>query len=103
MPLAFTTSVALAAFYLGDCRRREGRGAWAWLLAGYVAVGLGVLLKGPIAGGLPGGVLAVGIFRRRQPYPPFPPFLRGGRGGMGAAAGLETGPRWGPGPGPWGG
>jgi 4-amino-4-deoxy-L-arabinose transferase-like glycosyltransferase len=55
MPLTFTVALALAGFYLGRCRlrEREGRGAWRWFLIAYLAVGVGLLLKGPIAVALP--------------------------------------------------
>jgi 4-amino-4-deoxy-L-arabinose transferase-like glycosyltransferase len=53
MPLAFTVALALVNFYLGCCRRRTGQGGWRWFLLAYLAVGLGLLLKGPIAAVLP--------------------------------------------------
>ena len=55
MPLALAVTTALGAFYLGQRRRWEsaGRGTWWWLLPGYVAVGVAVLLKGPIGAVLP--------------------------------------------------
>ena len=57
MPLSLTAGLALAAFFLGDRRQKEqGRGGWPWFLAAYLAVGVGLLLKGPIAAVLPGGV-----------------------------------------------
>jgi 4-amino-4-deoxy-L-arabinose transferase-like glycosyltransferase len=42
MPLTLTTVVALGCLYLGDR-------TWPWQVIAYVALGLGVLLKGPIA------------------------------------------------------
>jgi 4-amino-4-deoxy-L-arabinose transferase-like glycosyltransferase len=52
MPLTLAVTVAAGAFYL----RRRG-GTWWWLLAGYLAIATGVLLKGPIGLVLPGAVL----------------------------------------------
>ncbi|MBI2807152.1 MAG: glycosyltransferase family 39 protein [Planctomycetes bacterium] len=61
MPLTLTITVALGASYLG---RLEGR--WFWHALGYTAVGLGMLLKGPIALVLPALVAGtVWIFERR--------------------------------------
>jgi 4-amino-4-deoxy-L-arabinose transferase-like glycosyltransferase len=42
MPLTLTVAVALGCFFLSN-------NSWRWHLMGYVAVGLGLLLKGPIA------------------------------------------------------
>lgn len=55
MPLTFTVALTLTACYLGRCRVRErqGRGAWRWFLVAYLAAGVGLLLKGPIAVALP--------------------------------------------------
>jgi 4-amino-4-deoxy-L-arabinose transferase-like glycosyltransferase len=63
MPLTFTTALVVSSFYLGHCSQREraGRGAWPWYLLGYVGLGLGLLLKGPIAVVLPGMVLAAAL------------------------------------------
>jgi len=60
MPLTLAVTLALGGFYLGKCRRAEGGRAWPWFLLGYLAVALGILLKGPIAVVLP--VLAAGAF-----------------------------------------
>ncbi len=49
MPLTFMLTVALGSFHIGRAAP-PGRG---WFLLGYTAVGLGVLLKGPIALVLP--------------------------------------------------
>jgi len=45
MPLTFVTALALGGFYLGARRPR----AWTWLALAYAALGVGLLLKGPIA------------------------------------------------------
>ena len=59
MPLTLSVSVALAGFYLGTARwREEGRGCWGWFLTAYLAVAVGILLKGPIAAVLPAVVAA---------------------------------------------
>jgi 4-amino-4-deoxy-L-arabinose transferase-like glycosyltransferase len=61
MPLSFAVAVALAGFYLGEKgRQQEGRArSWPWLLVGYLAVAVGVLLKGPIGAVLPLAVAGV--------------------------------------------
>jgi 4-amino-4-deoxy-L-arabinose transferase-like glycosyltransferase len=61
MPLTLTVAVALAGFHLGWCRRRQrhGRAGWRWFLISYVAVAVGLLLKGPIAAVLPAAVAGV--------------------------------------------
>jgi 4-amino-4-deoxy-L-arabinose transferase-like glycosyltransferase len=51
MPLTFVVTGTLGCFALGQ-GRNGGRG-WPWFLAGYTALGVGVLLKGPIALVLP--------------------------------------------------
>jgi len=68
MPLTLAVALALAGFYLGKERLRAGtgRGAWGWFAVAYVAVAVGVLLKGPIAAVLPGMVGAVTLFLERQ-------------------------------------
>src|SRR5438034_2327677 len=53
MPLTFTVALALTGFVLGHESCRAGRGAWRWFLLGYVAIAVGVLLKGPVAAILP--------------------------------------------------
>src|SRR5262249_51648434 len=53
MPLTFTVALALVSFYLGSCGQRAGQGGWRWFLLAYLTVGLGLLLKGPIAAVLP--------------------------------------------------
>lgn len=60
VPLAFATTLSLGGFFLGWCRRREGKRSWPWFFLSYVAVGLGLLLKGPIAAVLPAA--AAGAF-----------------------------------------
>jgi 4-amino-4-deoxy-L-arabinose transferase-like glycosyltransferase len=57
MPLTMTITFALGAFYLGN---REGNRQWAWHGFAYAALGLGLLLKGPIAFVLPAAVLGLG-------------------------------------------
>ncbi len=69
MPLTFVVAVALGAFYIGKDRLR--RGAWRWFLICYVAVAVGVLLKGPIAIILPGVVVAISLVLERQRGTPF--------------------------------
>lgn len=49
MPLTFTTTLVLGGFYLGS---RRGP-SWPWFLGAYLGLGLGLLLKGPIALALP--------------------------------------------------
>jgi 4-amino-4-deoxy-L-arabinose transferase-like glycosyltransferase len=57
MPLTLAVTAAAGSFYLARRRRRLGRTAWHLLVGGYVAVALGVLLKGPIGAVLPGAIL----------------------------------------------
>jgi 4-amino-4-deoxy-L-arabinose transferase-like glycosyltransferase len=66
MPLTLTVSLALAGFWLGQCRQREhGGGAWPWFLLAYVAVAAGLLLKGPIAAVLPAAVVGLHLVVER--------------------------------------
>jgi 4-amino-4-deoxy-L-arabinose transferase-like glycosyltransferase len=58
MPLTLATTVALGSFHLARTRS-EARGASRWFFLGYTALGLGVLLKGPIALALPALVQAI--------------------------------------------
>jgi len=53
MPLTLCVSLALGGFYLGKCRRQEGSRGWPWFLTAYLAMAVGLLLKGPIAVVLP--------------------------------------------------
>ncbi len=54
MPLTFTTCLALLGFHFGaQARSQEAGRAWPWFLLGYIALGAGLLLKGPIAVVLP--------------------------------------------------
>jgi 4-amino-4-deoxy-L-arabinose transferase-like glycosyltransferase len=55
MPLTLTVTLALAGFHLGQL----WRGGWRWSLLAYVALGVGLLLKGPIAVVLP--ALVIGL------------------------------------------
>jgi 4-amino-4-deoxy-L-arabinose transferase-like glycosyltransferase len=59
MPLALVVAIILGAFYLGRIEQERGRGAsaFALFLAGYVAVAVALLLKGPIGAMLPLGVV----------------------------------------------
>jgi 4-amino-4-deoxy-L-arabinose transferase-like glycosyltransferase len=61
MPLTFTVTLALVAFYVGkeQLRARPLRAGWPWFFIGYFAVAVGVLLKGPIAAVLPAVVAAI--------------------------------------------
>ncbi len=73
MPLTLTVALALAGFHLGQCRREEGRGGWPCFLFAYVGVGVGLLLKGPIAAVLPAVVVAVyALLDRGAGRPPVP-------------------------------
>jgi 4-amino-4-deoxy-L-arabinose transferase-like glycosyltransferase len=56
MPLTLSVCLALGGFYLGRCNRREGNRAGPWFLLGYLAIAVGILLKGPIAIVLPTAV-----------------------------------------------
>jgi 4-amino-4-deoxy-L-arabinose transferase-like glycosyltransferase len=57
MPLTFAITVALGSFHLGMADAANPRRRW--FLLGYTALGLGVLLKGPIALVLPGIIWAL--------------------------------------------
>lgn len=59
MPLSLTTATFLLAFWIGKSTQEseQGQTAWRWLLPGYMALGLGLLLKGPIALVLPAAVI----------------------------------------------
>ncbi|MCI0460340.1 MAG: glycosyltransferase family 39 protein, partial [Gemmataceae bacterium] len=65
MPLTLTVALTLAGFYLGQCRRLEGRGGWPCFLLAYVAVGAGLLLKGPLAAVLPTVAIALSALWRQ--------------------------------------
>ncbi|MBI3821129.1 MAG: hypothetical protein HY289_00445 [Planctomycetes bacterium] len=58
MPLTTAITVALGSFYLGN---RDGASRTGWHALGYVALGFGLLLKGPIAVVLPAVVAACGL------------------------------------------
>ncbi len=68
MPLTFAVTVALGAFHLGNL---PDAGRIRWHAIGYAAMGLGLLLKGPIAVVLPAVVVAAvwwrAIFAKRLP------------------------------------
>jgi 4-amino-4-deoxy-L-arabinose transferase-like glycosyltransferase len=70
MPLTLTTAMALGCLHLGDR-------TWRWQLTAYVALGLGVLFKGPIALVLVGLVsMAVALVDRKvAPSEPIAPIL----------------------------
>jgi 4-amino-4-deoxy-L-arabinose transferase-like glycosyltransferase len=70
MPLTLTTAAALLAFYRawGDALPPGSR---LNLLAGYVAVAAGVLLKGPIGAVLPLGVAAAWLLVHHEIPPPW--------------------------------
>jgi 4-amino-4-deoxy-L-arabinose transferase-like glycosyltransferase len=57
MPLTLTTGVALGTYYLAG-RAATARARGALLLAGYLALAAGVLLKGPVGLVLPAAVVA---------------------------------------------
>jgi 4-amino-4-deoxy-L-arabinose transferase-like glycosyltransferase len=57
MPLTFTITLALGSFYLSSVPGATRRAGFLWSVAGYTALGLGLLLKGPIAVVLPACVL----------------------------------------------
>ena len=68
MALTFMTTVALAEFYLGYSALfgpRQGS-ARRWLIPAYSAVGLALLLKGPIGIVLPAAVVGVFLFLERR-------------------------------------
>ena len=56
MPLTTAITFALGGFYVGNL---EGRRKWLWHAFAYISIGLGLLLKGPIALVLP--TIVVGI------------------------------------------
>jgi 4-amino-4-deoxy-L-arabinose transferase-like glycosyltransferase len=66
MPLTLTVAVAVAAVYLADGRSRLGSSP-ALLLAAYLAVAAGVLLKGPIGLVLAAAVVAAYRLLERRP------------------------------------
>ncbi len=57
MPLTFCVTLAVLAF--DAARRHQGAGRFVRLLAGYVALAAGVLLKGPVGLVLPAAVVGV--------------------------------------------
>jgi 4-amino-4-deoxy-L-arabinose transferase-like glycosyltransferase len=58
MPLTLTVTAAAGCLYLARKRSARQLRAWPLLLAGYVAIAVGVLLKGPIGAVLPAAILA---------------------------------------------
>ncbi len=59
MPLTLAITIALLSFYQGETNRRNPQQkSWPWFFLGYLALGFGLLLKGPIAVVLP---LTVGM------------------------------------------
>jgi 4-amino-4-deoxy-L-arabinose transferase-like glycosyltransferase len=74
MVLAFTISLTLGGFYLA----RETSAAWqrcSWLCIAYLAVGLSLLLKGPIGFVLP--IAVIGVFLLCEQELPSPTCWRG--------------------------
>jgi 4-amino-4-deoxy-L-arabinose transferase-like glycosyltransferase len=73
MPLTFTVTVALAAYYKAGCLRAVSavRRATALLLVAYLAVAAGVLLKGPIGLLLPAAVVGAHLAIEKQLPPPW--------------------------------
>lgn len=59
MPLTMTITLALGAFHIARAGDATRTGRFLWSAFGYVALALGVLLKGPIAVVLPGVVATV--------------------------------------------
>ncbi len=66
MPLTLATTTALVAFYQAQERRRV-----PWLLIAYLAVAVGILLKGPIGLLLPGAVIGVYLLAQKRLPPPW--------------------------------
>jgi len=58
MPLTLCCALACISFYLAHCswREMEGRGAWRWMVVGYLAAAFALMLKGPIGLLLPAAV-----------------------------------------------
>jgi len=58
MPLTLCCAFACVGFYLAHCSWRElgGRGAWRWMVVGYLAAAFALMLKGPIGLLLPAAV-----------------------------------------------
>src|SRR5437660_1553955 len=65
LPLAFTVAASLASFYAAFAARRPRSS----LCLAYVAVALGVLLKGPIAAILPAAVLGTWLVLEASSLP----------------------------------
>jgi 4-amino-4-deoxy-L-arabinose transferase-like glycosyltransferase len=55
MPLTLTTTLAIVGFYVA---LQEERRRWPWLMLAYLAIAMGILLKGPLGLVLPVGVLS---------------------------------------------
>jgi 4-amino-4-deoxy-L-arabinose transferase-like glycosyltransferase len=71
MPLTLMTTISLVGFYLAE-RTTEQGGArtFKWLALAYVAMSLGMLLKGPIGFVLPAAVMSAWLLaQRRLPAP----------------------------------
>jgi 4-amino-4-deoxy-L-arabinose transferase-like glycosyltransferase len=73
MPLTLCVTVAAGGAYLARAARQQGRGARAvaWLAAAYLAVAVGVLLKGPIAAVLPAAIVAAHLLAEGELPPPW--------------------------------
>lgn len=63
MPLTFTITLALGAFYIGNLPNAQ---RFCWHTLGYTALAMGILLKGPIAIVLPAVVAMVVWFGHRS-------------------------------------
>jgi 4-amino-4-deoxy-L-arabinose transferase-like glycosyltransferase len=75
MPLTLCVTVAVGGVYVARDLRRQGRAGHAvtWLVAAYLAVAVGVLLKGPIAVVLPAAVVAAHLLAEGELPPPWRP------------------------------
>ncbi len=75
MPLTLCVTVAAGGTYLALRERRQGRAgtAAALLMAAYLAVVAGVLLKGPIAAVLPAAILVAHLWMEGELPPPWRP------------------------------
>lgn len=58
MPMTLMMTVAAGSFFLAIRRADSNRHAWPGYVLGYVAIALGILLKGPIAAALVGVIVA---------------------------------------------
>ncbi|MBI3411606.1 MAG: glycosyltransferase family 39 protein [Planctomycetes bacterium] len=56
MPLTLSVALAVGCFFLGQRNAEKSRASWGWFLAGYLAIAVGIMFKGPIA-----AIFALGI------------------------------------------